>query len=230
MTTILAGAPEVFLFHYGELNSPEFPAQAEALAAHRAKYEKLAGFVSGWTGIPTYKPVSSDAGEEAYILDEIGMLGLPETPTRAFSRKRPRRHLYHAGSGRRGTGAQTRATAGPGATAFISQPLAHRLNGDPRLPTPAPLDLAKDQYLKTIEAGGGKLVVFSDALPHLTQVDAQDRIEQPTPELRSALEELRRDASDFTATSLDAPPRVAVYPLGGRVAVVNYTELPVACH
>ena len=30
-------------------------------------------------------------------------------------------------------------------------------------------------------------------------------------------------------TSLDAPPRVAVYPLGGRVAVVNYTELPVAC-
>ena len=73
-------------------------------------------------------------------------------------------------------------------------------------------------------------MVFSDALPHLTHVDGQNRVEQPTPELRDALEELRRRVSDFTVTSLDAPPRVAVYPLGGRVAVVNYTELPVACH
>jgi hypothetical protein len=30
-------------------------------------------------------------------------------------------------------------------------------------------------------------------------------------------------------TSLDAPPRVAVFPLGGRVAVMNFTELPVSC-
>ena len=50
------------------------------------------------------------------------------------------------------------------------------------------------------------------------------------PSSATALEELRRKVSDFTVTSLDAPPRVAVYPLGGRVAVVNYTELPVACH
>ena len=42
LTTILAGAPEVFLFHYGALTSPEYQAQAEALAARRAQYEKLA--------------------------------------------------------------------------------------------------------------------------------------------------------------------------------------------
>jgi hypothetical protein len=34
----------------------------------------------------------------------------------------------------------------------------------------------------------------------------------------------------FEATSLDAPPRVAVFPMGSRVAVANFTELPVACH
>ena len=116
-----------------------------------------------------------------------------------------------------------------GGTAFISQPLAHRLNGDPRLPTPSPLDLEKDQYVKSLEVGGGKVVVFSDALPHLTHVDGQNRVEQLTPEFRDALETLRRQIGDFTVTSLDAPPRVAVYPLGGHVAVVNYTELPVAC-
>jgi hypothetical protein len=93
-----------------------------------------------------------------------------------------------------------------------------------------PLDLEKDQYLKTMDAGGGKLIVFSDALPHLTEIDNQNRVAQVTPELRAALEELRRRASDFTVTTLDAPPRVAIYALGGRTAVVNYTELPVACH
>jgi hypothetical protein len=118
---------------------------------------------------------------------------------------------------------------GAGGTAFISQPLAHRLKGDPRLPTPAPLDLEKDQYVKTMQVGEGKLVVFSDALPHLTHVDGQNRVGQLTPELRTALEALRREVSNYSVTTLDAPPRVAVYPLGGRVAVVNYTEMPVDC-
>jgi len=30
-------------------------------------------------------------------------------------------------------------------------------------------------------------------------------------------------------TSPDAPSRVAVFPLGARAAVANFTELPVAC-
>jgi hypothetical protein len=229
VTTILAGAPEVFLFHYGMLTSLEYHAQAEALAARRIQYEKLATFVSGWTGIPAYKPVSSDPGEEAYILDEIGMLGIPEVPTSHFPEDASAVILTTQALGDAGLVTKLARLLAHGGSAFISQPLAHRLNGDPRLPTPAPLDLEKDQYLKTLEVGGGKVVVFSDALAHLTQVDGQNRIEQPTPELREALENLRRPVADFTVTSPDAPPRVAVYPLGGHVAVVNYTELPVTC-
>jgi len=229
LTTILAGAPEVFLFHYGALTSPDYHAQADALAPRRAQYEKLATFVSGWTGIATYKPVSSDPGEEAYVLDEIGMLGIPEAPTAHFPEGVRAAILTTQALGDAELVPKLVRLLAAGGTAFISQPLAHRLNGDPRLPTPAPLDLEKDQYVKTIEVGGGKLLVFSDALPHLTHVDGQNRVQQLTPELREALEDLRRKVSDFTVTSLDAPPRVAVYPLGGRVAVVNYTELPVAC-
>jgi len=229
LTTVLAGAPEVFLFHYGDLASPEYAGQAEAFAAHRAQYEKLATYVSGWSGIAVYKPVSSDPGEEANVFDAIGMLGIPEAPTAHFPEgARAAIFTTHA----LGDVELVPKLAGlltAGGTAFISEPLAHALNGDPRLPTSAPLDLDKNQYLKTIEAGGGKLVVFSEALPRLTYVDATNRVEQPTPQLLAALEELRRKASDFTVTSIDAPPRVAVYPLGGRVAVVNFTELPVSC-
>ena len=230
LTTILAGAPEVFLFHYGMLTSPEYHAHADALAARRLQYEKLATLVSGWTGIPTYKPVSSDAGDEAYVLDEIGMLGIPEVPTAHFPDGARAVILTTQALGDVELVPKLAHLLAAGSTAFISQPLAHRLNGDPRLPTPSPLDLEKDQYVKTLDVGGGKVVVFSDALPHLTHVDGQNRIEQLTPELRDALETLRRQIGDFTVTSLDAPPRVAFYPLGGHAAVVNYTELPVACH
>ena len=30
-------------------------------------------------------------------------------------------------------------------------------------------------------------------------------------------------------TSMDAPPLVAIFPVGGRAALVNFPELPVAC-
>jgi hypothetical protein len=116
-----------------------------------------------------------------------------------------------------------------GGTAFLSEGLAHRLNGDPRLPAADSLELPKGKHLLTVQEGGGKLVVFSSALPRLTYVDAQRRVASPTPDVREALEGLRKAVSEFTVTSLDAPPRVAVFPLGGKVAVMNFTELPVSC-
>lgn len=230
LTTILAGAPEVMLFHYGALTSPEYSAQAEALPARRPQYEKLATLVSGFGGIPAYKPVSSDPGDEAYVLDEIGMLAIPEAPTARFPAGARAAIFTTQAEGDESLVPELAGFLAAGGTAFISQPLAHRLNADPRLLTPEPLNLGENQYLKTLQVGGGKVVVFSDALPHLTHVDGQDRVPQLTPELRTALEELRREVAEFTATTLDAPPRVAVFPLGGRVAVVNYTELPVDCH
>jgi hypothetical protein len=228
-TTILAGAPEVMLFHYGSLISPEFRPQAEALALRRRQYESVAKYVADWGGLPAYKPVSSEPGDEAYIFDAIGMLAIPLAPTSHFPDGiRGALFTVHALEDVEFVPKLAHFLAA-GGTAFVSQGLAHRLNADPRLPTQASLELQKDTYLKTLNVGDGKLVVFSAALPRLTYVDSQDRVEQLTPALRSALVALRDKVSEFTPTSPDAPPRVAVYPLGGRVAVVNYTELPVAC-
>ena len=230
LVTVLAGAPEVFLFHYGELNSPEYRGQVDALAARRLQYESLAQYATSFGGLSTYKPVSSEPdNNEEYIFDEIGMLGIPLLPTSHFPQnERAALFTVHSLEDVEFVPKLGRFLSG-GGTGFLSQDLAHRLNGDPRLPTAGSLDLGRGEYLKSMDAGGGKLVVFSESLPRLAYVDGQNRTAQLTPEFRQALTDLRAKVADFTVTSPDAPPRVAIFPLGGRVAVANFTELPVAC-
>ncbi len=227
--TVLAGAPEVFLYHYGELLS-EYRAQAEALAARRPELDELAKLVGDWKGIPTYKPPSSDPDKnESYLFDSIGMLAVPLLPMAQFpAAARVALFTSHA---LEDTGFVPKLSRflSAGGTALLSESLAHRLNGDPRLPAAASIELEKGKYVAIVPAGSGRLVVFSSALPHLAYVDAQNRISQLTPELRQALTVLRGVVAEFTVTVLDAPPRVAVFPLGGRVGVANFTELPVAC-
>jgi len=229
--SVLAGAPEILLFNFGDLDSPRYQAQAEALMARQENLATLAKLVGGWRGIPAYKPPSSDPGSEPYIFDEIGMLGIPLLPVARFP-KGAKMALFtdHA---------LTDAQLVPklvqffdqGSTAFVSEDLAHRLSGDPRLPMADGISLKEGEYLKTVKEKEGEMVVFSDALPRLAFVDSGDRIEQLTPALRLALREWREKVMTYVPISLDAPPRVAVFPMGGgHVGVMNFTELPVACH
>jgi hypothetical protein len=227
--SVLAGAPEIMLFHYGALVSPQYQAQAETFAAHRTELESLAKLVGNFQGIPAYKPPSSDPGDESYIFDQIGMLAIPLTPTARFP-KGARAALFteHALHDAEFV-PELMGLLDAGGTAFISSGLGHRLDADPRLPTKESLKLKEGEGLRTVKAGAGRLVIFSDDLPGLTYVDSQNKVRQPAPELNKALGKLRQVVSEFTVTSLDAPPRVALFPMGGRVGVVNFTELPVAC-
>ncbi|MGD0693473.1 MAG: hypothetical protein ABSB82_01320 [Terriglobia bacterium] len=227
--TLLAGAPETFLFHYGALAS-EYPAQAEALAAERPKLDNLGKLITGWHGIPAYKPPSSDPGDEAYLFDQIGMLAIPLQPTSHFPQDAPAAiFAAHALEDAEFVPKLVRFL-NAGHTALVSEGLAHLLDGDPRLPAPDSISLAKGELFKTVREGSGTLDVFSDALPHLTYVDAQNKTQSLTPKLRAALASLRSAVAGFEVTSPDAPPRVAVFPIGSRVAVANFTEFPVACH
>ena len=229
LVTVLAGAPEVFLFHYGELQPSQYKQQAEALAAHRREFDDLGKLVGNWTGIPAYKPVSSEPSEEKYLFDEIGMLAIPLAPTAHFPDK-ARAALFTVHSLKDVQFVQKLASfLNAGGTALVSEELARALEGDPRLPSAVPTRLPKDKYLLKVQEGNGKLVVFSDSLPRLAYVDSSNRITQAAGEQREALAELRKIVEEFTVTSLDAPPRVAVFPMGSRVAVANFTELPVAC-
>lgn len=228
--TVLAGAPEVMLFHYGDLDSDKYRAQAEALAADRPQLDELAKLAGDWDGIPAYKPVNSDPGDEPYIFDQIGMLGIPLLPSAHFPAK-ARAALFTAHSlDDADFVPELEQFLSAGGTSFLSESAARRLNADPRLTPDNKVALGKEELFKRVPEGSGRIIVFSDQLPRLAYVDAENQVNQLDPKTRAALRELRSAVSEFAATSLDAPPRVAIFPMRGRVAVANFTELPVTCH
>jgi hypothetical protein len=81
--TVLADAKEMLLFCYGALLRGTGPANVEKLRAEIPDLFKLAGFVRGKPikGIAAPKPPNSDAFDEQYVFDFVGMMGLPLVPT-----------------------------------------------------------------------------------------------------------------------------------------------------
>ncbi len=84
--SVLAGARELIRFHYQpELYSPENP-NTQALLQTVPALEKLASLLDGHVpqGVAFYKPPDTDGEDEAYLLDYLGMLGLPIVPCHVF--------------------------------------------------------------------------------------------------------------------------------------------------
>jgi len=82
--SVLAGAKEIVLFEYSVLKAGhpghallqrDFEALAD-LAKHVAEHPV--------TGISAYKPAHSDPGGETYVMDFLGMLGIPLIPTHVW--------------------------------------------------------------------------------------------------------------------------------------------------
>ncbi len=80
--TVLADAREMLLFCYGSLQRDTGPANVEKLRQEIPGLFKLAGLVRNKPirGIHAPKPPNSDAFNEQYIFDFVGMLGLPLVP------------------------------------------------------------------------------------------------------------------------------------------------------
>ena len=82
--SVLAGATDLIIFNYLDVikdhpgdvlvkqHTPELRRLAEAVAQNPV------------TGIPSYKPPHSDAGGDLYLMDYLGMLGVPLIPTAQF--------------------------------------------------------------------------------------------------------------------------------------------------
>jgi hypothetical protein len=81
--TVLAAASEMLLFCYGALQQNTGPANVRKLRAEIPGLFELAGLVRGKPikGILAPKPPNSDAYDEQYVFDFVGMLGLPLVPT-----------------------------------------------------------------------------------------------------------------------------------------------------
>jgi len=81
--TVLAGAPEIALFTpTADYLAPDNP-MMEAFRLELPRLRELAAALSGrcHEGIVAYKPRGSDPGDEAYLFDVLGALGLPMAPS-----------------------------------------------------------------------------------------------------------------------------------------------------
>ena len=81
--TVLADAKEMLLFCYGALLRDTGPANVEKLRTEIPGLFQLAKLVRNQPlkGIAAPKPPNSDAFDEQYVYDFVGMLGLPLVPT-----------------------------------------------------------------------------------------------------------------------------------------------------
>ena len=81
--TVLADAREMLLFCYGSLQRETGPANVAKLRTEIPGLFELARLVRGrpLRGIAAPKPPNSDAGDESYVYDFVGMHGLPLVPT-----------------------------------------------------------------------------------------------------------------------------------------------------
>jgi hypothetical protein len=84
--TILGGARESLLFCYPSLLRDTGPENITALRRELPALFDLAAWVKGEEprGVVSYRPMNAPAGEESYIFDWLGMVGLPVIPAHEF--------------------------------------------------------------------------------------------------------------------------------------------------
>jgi len=89
--TVLAQCPESMLFCYGALHHELGPSDIEAFRREREGLLELARFVSNELprGAGSYKPPHSPGGDDQYIFNFLGMLGIPLTADVQFPSAAP---------------------------------------------------------------------------------------------------------------------------------------------
>jgi len=88
-TSVLAGARELVFFNLGNVIAGH-PDHAK-IVAQFDRLVDLAGFVKTHpvVGVPAYKPPNSDPAGDMYLMDFLGMLGIPLIPVHEFPREAP---------------------------------------------------------------------------------------------------------------------------------------------
>jgi hypothetical protein len=88
-TSILAGASELVFFNFSNVMAGH--PDHEKVIAQFDRLADLAAFVREYpvTGVPAYKPPNSDPAGDMYIMDVLGMLGIPLVPVHKFPTDSP---------------------------------------------------------------------------------------------------------------------------------------------
>ncbi|HUT46674.1 MAG TPA: hypothetical protein VMX36_10350, partial [Sedimentisphaerales bacterium] len=88
-TSVLAGAAELVFFNFSNVMAGH--PDHEKVVAQFDRLADLAAFVREHpvTGVPAYKPPNSDPAGDMYIMDFLGMLGIPLVPVHKFPADAP---------------------------------------------------------------------------------------------------------------------------------------------
>ncbi len=88
-TSILAGAPELVFFNFDNVMTGH--PDHEKIIAEFDMLADMAAFVRRHpvVGVPAYKPPNSDPAGDMYIMDFLGMLGIPIVPVHEFPDEAP---------------------------------------------------------------------------------------------------------------------------------------------
>jgi hypothetical protein len=88
-TSVLAGASELVFFNFSNVMAGH--TDHEKIIAQFDRLADLAAFVQEHpvTGVPAYKPPNSDPAGDMYIMDFLGMLGIPLVPVHKFPTDSP---------------------------------------------------------------------------------------------------------------------------------------------
>jgi len=191
--TVLADAREMLLFCYGSLLHDTGPANVEKLRTEIPGLFQLAALVRDkpLKGIAAPKPPNSDAHNEQYVYDFVGMLGLPLVPTAEIGTDAKAAFLpVHALKDSQLNG-KLAALLKAGAPVLVTDGLAAKL----------PAELTSDKNLLTLKVAGKP-----NSLLNLTRAD---------------LKPIRDKLLAPFGLRFDAPNKVALYLIGDDCIVVE---------
>jgi hypothetical protein len=182
--TVLAGARESMLFHFGALHHETGPADIEALRNNIPELLAIAREVQRRepVGIAAYKPPNSSPEDEPRVFDYAGMIGLPLVPCHQFPTNSPAAFLsVHALTDLKlpselGQFIQT------GRPVLLTDGLARRIGNQVNL-------TATNVYVLNVQAHPDSLIELSQA----------------------RLDDLRAPLLNALHTTFQAPNRVALY-------------------
>lgn len=198
--TVLADAKEMLLFCYGSLLRDTGPANVEKLRQELPGLFQLAALVRGKSikGVAAPKPPNSDAYDEQYVFDFVGMLGLPLVPTAAINTDAEATFLSVHALKDPGLPSKLQGMLAAGKPMLMTDGLTDRLPG---------VDLKRDN-LTILKVSGNPR-----GLLELT---------------REQLKPIRDKLLAPFAMKFDAPNKVALYLIGdGGLIVENFNEEPV---
>ena len=214
--SVLAGARELTLFHMGDVmeGHPGHALLKRAWGELSALKEKVRA--RSLQGIPFYKPVDSASDENVFLMDYLGMIGLPVVPASQYPAEAKVAILGVQAAGDPEIAAKMRKHLARGAKLILTPALVQKLGKTGE-------DLAKRRGVEVWKVRTFSEEDYARAGERLLAPNKLDWVEMP----QGQLDPIRNRFLAPLGVKLSAPAGVAFYMFGGARCFYNFLDHPV---